>query len=351
MSAQTLPEQSEAGAPEWVHLLPAGEIATDDQRGPYHVKNPDAVIAASFQHTERLPVDVNHSTHKLGAKGYEAPAVGWVTEMQSRADGIWGRVEWTERGEKMVAGREYRGISPVIRHDQAKDIMAISVVSLTNKPNLRGMNALHTKEETDMNMLDKLIEMLGLAATATEEEVMAAVGKKLKGMTDAPAMQTAMGQVSVALGLAEDADPDDIVTAAQTAQTAILGDGVKDGLITELQSSVKMLDEKLTALQKAQSAKASEAFYEAALAEKRAGVGPNSKADLISLHQSDPDAAEAFVASMPKLGMTATTLEPPKSKDGKIALNSSDRDVAKQMGFSHEEFANEREALNNEEVA
>jgi len=352
MSAQSLPSQDGSdGAPEWIHLLPAGEITTDDARGPYSVSDPAAVIAASFQNSAKLPVDINHSTHKLGALGHEAPAVGWLTEMQSRDDGIWGRVEWSKRGAQMLVDREYRGISPVIRHTSAKDIVAITCASLTNNPNLRGMTALHQKED-GMNFRDKLIEMLGLDATASDEDVMKALTAKLKGDTEAPAMQSALGEIGVALGLAQDAKPADIVTAAQAATS---GD---DTAVTALQasnaalqSSVTALTATVTSLQSGQAEAASEAFYETALQERRAGVNAASKGDWIALHQADPARAAAIVGALPKLGATATTLQPPEATNGEIALNSSQKAVAAQMGMSEKDYAAELKSDGNEEVA
>jgi phage I-like protein len=36
------------GAPEWVHLVPAGRFSGVDGRGPYTLADPAAVIAASL---------------------------------------------------------------------------------------------------------------------------------------------------------------------------------------------------------------------------------------------------------------------------------------------------------------
>ena len=54
-----------------------------------------------------------------------APARGWIVELQGRQDGIWGKVEWTATGRDLVAGKAYRGISPVIEHRPDNSIIAI----------------------------------------------------------------------------------------------------------------------------------------------------------------------------------------------------------------------------------
>lgn len=352
MQTRPLPAAAPEGeVPEWIHLLPSGEIATDDDRGPYLVEDSQAVIDASFTLTDKIAVDINHATQKLGTQGHEAPAIGWIVEMQARKDGIWGRVEWSGRGRRIMREKAYRGVSPVILHSREKKIMAISMASLTNNPNLRGMTALHQKEDARMDFRAALIKKLGLADDATDDAIMSALDKKMEGGNADTAMQTALGEIAVVFELAEDAAPADIITAAQTAATASKGDEAKDGMIVALQASVKDLGAQIKALTDGQSMQASEAFYERALSEKRAGVNANSKAHLISMHQADPEAAQAFVDAMPKLGATPTTLEPPAPKEGEVSLNTSEKAVAKQMGMSEADYAKARDAQKKEEVA
>ena len=75
------------------------------------------------------------------------------------ADGIWGKVEWTETGTALMADRAYRGISPVMVHDATGKVTAILRASLTNRPNLKGLATLHG--ELDMEPLAELRTLLG----------------------------------------------------------------------------------------------------------------------------------------------------------------------------------------------
>src|SRR5690606_6682234 len=117
--------------------------------------------------------DENHATDLAAPRGEPAPARGWIVELQQRADGVWGRVEWTEEGGRLVSGRAYRGISPVIQHLKNGEVTAILRASLVNRPNLRGLTALH--QENDMDLLAKLSAALGLPAATTEDGAIAAV--------------------------------------------------------------------------------------------------------------------------------------------------------------------------------
>lgn len=345
MSAQSLPDAAaDNAAPEWIHLLPAGEagvIGTSDARGPYHVTDPDQIIAASFAADDRLPIDENHATDLAAPSGQPAPARGWIVAMEARSDGIWGQVEWTAQGAELVTSRAYRGISPVILHEKGErqSVHSILRASLVNKPNLRGMTSLH-QQETGMNFREKLIEMLSIDATSSDEDIMKALSAKMKGKGSDAAMQSALGEVGVALGLEADAKPEAIVAAAQAApksgDTTIAALQASNAALT---STVTELSATVTALQEGQSDAASEAFFQTALAERRAGVNEASKEHWIAMHQSNPENAAATVAMLPKLGKTATTLEPPAPKDGEVALNAEQRSIAAQLGLSEKDYA------------
>ena len=121
--------------PEWVHLVPAGEFSGADGRGPYRVDDPAALIVASMADGP-LPVDENHSTDL--ARGHAARAQGWIVELVARADGVWGRVEWTEAGKALLADRAYRAVSPALVSEGERPaiVRRIARAALVNDPNL-----------------------------------------------------------------------------------------------------------------------------------------------------------------------------------------------------------------------
>lgn len=137
-------------APEWIQIVPAGTFKGVDGRGPYHLHNAAQVISASLPDGGRpLPLDYNHATVMAAKSGGEAPAAGWIVELQSREDGIWGRVEWTPAGEKAVEGKEYRFLSPAFATDTKGNVTRIVNTSLTNLPNIRELASLHTAGAPD----------------------------------------------------------------------------------------------------------------------------------------------------------------------------------------------------------
>lgn len=334
MASQALPDVSTGqDAPEWVHLLPSsadGKIGTADGRGPYHVADPAALISASFAEADRLPIDENHSTDLAAPRGEPAPARGWIIGMEARADGIWGQVEWNAAGTRLVKGKAYRAISPVILHDAAKSIHSILRASLVNRPNIRGLTALHQQQDIDMTFMQKLAAKLGLPDDATEEAVLAAIGKG-DGKAADTAMQSALTEIGLALGV-QGGDTAAILNAAKSAKTAAPAE------ITALQSEIATLTTSLNAVTEAQTKAAATTFVDAEIKKGRAGVKP-LRDHYIAMHMADPARVEKEIGAMPILTASGTTVNPPALKDGEVALNAAQLSAAAALGVDPKKYA------------
>lgn len=320
MAAIELPSGS-GDVPEWVHLLPSGteggKVLTADQRGPYIMGDPEAIMAASFADSDALEVDINHATYIAAPKGERSDAVGWVKEMRSDAAGIWGRVEWTPEGQKLVADKAYRKISPVVQHDLQKRILRIANVSLVNRPNLRGLTALNM--EQSMTLQARLALKLGLAADATEDQLIAAIPDSI------PALQAAMTEIGLALGVQGDS-VDLITAAAKTKATA------QPAELLAMQAELVSLGTELDSLKAAGKRKAAETAVDAAIVAARVGIKPQ-RDRFIAMHMADPAGTEALIAGLPALGAGGQIL-PPANPPGEItSLNAEQLTVAQMMGI------------------
>ncbi|WP_054007878.1 phage protease [Cypionkella psychrotolerans] len=321
--------------PVWVHLLPAahGEVRTHDGRGPYKVTDPAAIIAASLQSDPRdqggLIIDENHSSDLAAPKGGPSPSRGRITEMETRADGIWGKVAWTAAGQALMADRAYRGISPVITYDATGTVHSILRAGLVNYPNLRGMTALNSENPMD---LTKLAKALGLADTATMDEMIAAIGDLKKGgKADATALQAAMTKVGELVGV-----------PTGDAQAILAGVGLVVGgkeTLVALQAQVAAQASQITALTDGNKRTASEAYIDGQIAQKRMGLSATNRESMIALHMSQPDTCKTLVEGLPLAGVSHTTLLPPNKDGVQVALNSEELAVAKATGKSPTEFA------------
>jgi len=339
LNAVNLPADKAGTAPEWVHLLPtvSGQITTDDKRGPYHVTDAEQIIAVSMAEGDRLPIDENHATDLAAPKGLPAPARGWITELQARDDGIWGKVEWTDEGEALVASRAYRGISPVIRHDKGKRISAIARASLVNRPNLQGLASLHQQEDTDMSFRASVAGWLGLSPDASDTDIQTAIEGASKG-AETTALQSQISEIGTALGVA---DGGDILAAAKAAKDAGKGDNAQ---ITALQSSVAALETQnaaletaLTALTAQHAEDASTNFVDGEIAKGRIGLKAKRE-QWIAMHQSDPEGTADIIAGIPAIGGETHLGQPAPDADGEISLNASQRAACVALGVSEDEY-------------
>ena len=318
--------------PEWVHLLPASSegLRTFDGRGPYRVLDPAAVIAASFQSDPRnasgLLIDENHALEIAAKQGGQSPSRGRIVAMEARADGIWGKVEWTPTGHALLAERAYRGISPVIIHDAQFVILQIKNAALVNYPNLRGQVALN--QETEMTFLEQLAHKRGLPATASEADILAAIPDRAGEV----ALQAQMAEIGTVLGVQGDAAA--VLTAARAAKAAA-GTGTA---VPALQAEITTLTTRLNAMTEAQARARAEAYVDGEVKAGRAGVKP-LRDHYVAMHMADAARVEKELDALPILGVSGTLVTPPGDKSGTVALQAEQLQVAAQLGLTPAQFA------------
>ncbi len=217
--------------PEWVHLLPLKGFTGRDGRGPYRLDDPQAVVAATQAHQKGvpIPIDYDHQLLYSPQNGRPAPAAGWITDLEARADGVWGRVEWTEAAAAHLAAREYRFLSPVFKHRTYDGtVTRIECAALTNIPNLE-LTALASRLDNDggedmdlTQFLAMLASALGMTGTPTPEAV-AAHAKALQ--TQGAALSGLFTGLAKDLGLAADAKPEAVAAHAKTLTAQGTGGG------------------------------------------------------------------------------------------------------------------------------
>lgn len=165
--------------PEWVFLIPAGEVVGRDGRR-WNNTLPGVILESFVELARDLPIDIEHSTEIKGPKGEPAPAIGWIKELQDRGGQIWGKAEWTEQGRQLVGDRAYRYLSPVIIYEKdGGNIVGITSAAVTNQPNLKlsALNHQNGSEQLTMedSMLKAMLAALALSENATEAEALAKI--------------------------------------------------------------------------------------------------------------------------------------------------------------------------------
>lgn len=192
--------------PEWINILPSGNPVTMD--GIKYLVDDAAAKSIQDVFIARqidMVVDYEHQTQS----GQEAPAAGWIKELNWRTDGIWARVEWNPRARKYIENREYRYLSPVFWMEKSTGrVRALSEVALTNVPRINNFPPIVNKGAA-MNWLDKLRQMLSLGADADEAKALSALEKTLN------AGKELAEKLCTALGLEAGADTGEITTALE----------------------------------------------------------------------------------------------------------------------------------------
>ena len=156
-------------------------------------------------------VDVDHAS----ATGGSTEAAAWAKNLRVEDDGLCADFELTPRGRELVEGKSYRFVSPGWTLADDGTPLSLCSVALTNRPNLpvkpvvnaddaggRDPDDPNNNQKGNPEMdLKKIAAALGLAETATEEEVLAAIA----AMTEANAQAAEEAANAKAEAFAENA--------------------------------------------------------------------------------------------------------------------------------------------------
>lgn len=154
----------------WLPMIPAGDVKGRDGR-TWKNTNPDAIVAAF---DTKLPFDVEHSTELKAPEGESAPAVGWILALENREGEIWAQVEWNYQGRWLIEDKQYLFYSPAFFDDGNGVITLMSSAGLTNKPNFY-VPALNRQEDSEMKLPKQIADALGLPEDATPEQAVASI--------------------------------------------------------------------------------------------------------------------------------------------------------------------------------
>lgn len=197
------------GADGWFKIAPYGTF-----RG----KTPGRPQIVSLDSARTMEGEFNSLLGKLGRKFRGVPIyhghpdvdpeiwtddrrIGKVTQLEARADGLWGFAEWNSIGLENKA--EGWWIYPSPRWDAPKGQAHFSPdrlmsIGLTNTPRIAESDPVFNSLTTDTNntMDPKLIrEKLGLAPEATDEEVLAKLEAVTAAATESAATKTTLETV------------------------------------------------------------------------------------------------------------------------------------------------------------
>ncbi|MCF1449985.1 hypothetical protein FS815_24655 [Agrobacterium vitis] len=320
-----LPADGASG--HWIMLLPAGAFSGRDGRGPYSINGVDGmrqVIAATEQRagTTDLVVDYDHQTQFAAVPGVggQAPAAGWIKQLDARPEGLFGLVEWTDKAAQSIRAGEYRYISPVYQHDKRGQVLRLISAGLTNVPNLDLAAVAASTQPNQEDDMKAIAAALGLSEDADENAILTAINSVLTGNA----------AIAAAAGLSTSAKPAEIITAINSARAEV--DPTKFvpiEQVTALQTGLKALQTKI-------EGEEAETAVNRAINEGR--LAPALKAWGLDLHKKDPVAFKAFADASPVLTATQRAGTTPPGTNPDADLTAEDLAVMSQMGLDKEAF-------------
>lgn len=168
---------SKGTPPDWIEILPAGEIETLDGR-VFRNTAPKKILEAFEKariHGVFLPIDFEHATELRAPNGERVEAAGWIRKLEDRDGAIWGAVEWTDLGREALETKRVRYFSPAVLIDKYGVVVEILSGALTVRPAIAELPAIASRalefaqEEKDMPLgpIAKLLELPEDADLAT----------------------------------------------------------------------------------------------------------------------------------------------------------------------------------------
>jgi len=313
------------GVPEVIKILPLGNVVS--RKGPFKVDQEGFKVMLEHFKDRKLDVVIDYEHQTL--EGTEAPAAGWIKDIELTDEGVMAKVEWTNKAKEYLANKEYRYLSPVIfkRKSDGRAIMLHSV-ALTNTPAIDGMepiiNSLNNDLEGgfEMEFLKEIAKLLGLSEEATEEEVTEAI-KKLNEASNQKAKEgeetetVANKEILEVLGLKEDATVEDV-----------------KGKIISLKNPAGYVSvEEFNKLKNKIQKKESDDLVQMALSEGKITPAQKEWAEEIAL--KDPVGFKKFVETAPQV----VPLDEIKPSKKEVKIDSEiEMSVNKQLGITKEDI-------------
>lgn len=142
-------------APEYIKVLPCGYVSSE--KGDFVVDSESFRMMKTYMQHRKIDIVIDYEHQTL--RDTQAPAGGWIKELILKKDGIFARVEWTDRAKNYLRNKEYRYLSPVVLvRNKDKKAFQLHSVALTNTPAINGMtpvvNSVRFNGEENYNLDD-----------------------------------------------------------------------------------------------------------------------------------------------------------------------------------------------------
>ena len=197
----------EKPVPDWIEI----PLGNHDHRVALQVFDKESAeqIIANFRslgkRSKGLPFYEGHPDVDP-ARWPDRSAKGWIKDMALTDTALRLKVVWNAAGHDLVANEKYAyfsptwGCLPVQGRSGALRPIRLRSVGLVNEPNIGVMPLTNEQSKGTPTMPPWLLELLGLSADATEEQLRDAIAAKLKAAQDAALANESLQGAFAALG-------------------------------------------------------------------------------------------------------------------------------------------------------
>lgn len=310
--------------PTEFRVFSAGVVRTTKGTFLFDDKSIAAVMAFYAEHGADVPIDYDHLMIDAFAPMGGGKAAGWLT-LEVRGGELWATgVKWTPAGAEALRNAEYRYISPAFEIDEESRITRLINVALTNLPATHGLDPLvaanqkaAASAEKETRTMKAILIALGLAENATEADVVVAIGR----LKDAAAQNDVkLAQVIKVTG-AKDADE----AVGKVA-------GLRDEAAKVIALNARVVELESGLRRKEVEEKVSEKVLAGFLA-------PANREFAITLGMESPKSFDAYLATLTSQVINLDGgKDKPAAGQSNVVLTSEQRAIAKNLGFSDEEY-------------
>lgn len=336
----------------WQQLLPKGEFRSRDG-SPTDVPHwfLDETIAQRLIDKARLLkqdvlIDYDHETIIKAKRGIDAGnvvAAGWFNADEIRwfddetRQGLFIKPRFTPKAHQQIKDGEFAFLSAVFPYDENGIPLELRMAALTNDPGVTGMQRLavlsayadlptSTKENAMNKLLQELLKKLGI---------------ELADGTEPTEEQTTNAKAAL----------DALIDGKSSAEAQVATLSAKVGTVDLSQYVPKATYDAAVAELAVLSAKASEGEIEQIVAKAR-NEGRAIEAEMGYLtefgKQQGVAALSAMLEKRPQIAVLSAqqtqTTKVEKEVKGEAVLSAADKEAAKLLGMSEEEFAKQLEA-------
>lgn len=188
----------------WCQLAPRGEFTRKREDGSEYTQLLDdrafRTLMDVFEAGREVLVDFEHRSETTD----DTRAAGWITRLRDKGGFLEALIRFTSEGAAAVRGRALRHLSPVWELGPDNRPLALASAGLTNTPYFKQLRPVlnkdggaDTKPTNKGTAVKELAILFGLAEDATEADILAAV-KKYKEDMDGKAVAAEAEQAAAA---------------------------------------------------------------------------------------------------------------------------------------------------------